>query len=178
MINVDDDIVLKQISEVSAQRIFNSIHASRDHLRPWLPFVDQTQSVKDTRNFIKSVRNNKCLKKDMVFEIWYQEEFAGLIALKEIDYANLKVEVGYWLDKSKTGKGIMIRSCRSIVNYALQELNLNRVSIKIAIGNRKSTAIPVGLDFYQEGIEKNGELINDKFHDLLIFSMLKKDWNG
>lgn len=177
MIKVDDDIILKKISEVSASRIFNSIHQSRDHLRPWLPFVDQTQSVNDTRNFIKSVQNNKCLKKDMVFEIWHLNEFAGLIALKEIDYANLKVEIGYWLDQQKTGKGIMIRSCKCLIDYVFKELKLNRVSIKIAIGNRKSTAIPLGLDFYQEGIEKNGELINNKFHDLLVFSMLKKDWN-
>lgn len=178
MIRVDDGIELKEISEVSATRIFNSIHHSRDHLRPWLPFVDQTKSATDTRNFIKSVKNSKCLKKDKVFEIWHLDEFAGLIALKEIDYANLKVEIGYWLDQQKTGKGIMIKSCRCLVDYAFKKLKLNRVSIKIAIGNGKSTAIPVGLDFYQEGIERNGELINNKFHDLLVFSMLKKDWKG
>lgn len=178
MIKVDDEIILKKITEASARTIFESIDQSRNHLQPWLPFVDQTLSVKDTRNFIRSVLYNKCLKRDKVFEIWHQDEFAGLIALKEIDYANMKVEIGYWLDQSKTGKGIMLKSCKSLISHAFNKLKLNRISIKIAIGNEKSMAIPIALNFYQEGIEKNGEMINNKYNDLLIFSMLKKDWGS
>lgn len=177
-IKVDDEIVLKTLSLTSAQTIFNSIDSSRDHLRPWLPFVDQTLTVSDTRNFIKSILNSKATKKDVVFEIWYFDEFSGLIALKEIDYAYLKVEIGYWLDKSKTGLGIMIRSCKTLINYAFKELKMNRISIKVAIGNEKSTAIPMALDFYQEGVERQGELVNGRFKDLVVFSMLKKDWNN
>ena len=176
-IRVDDEILLKPVSLASAQTIFNSIHSSRNYLRRWLPFVDQTRSSNDTRNFLHSVINSRCIKKDLIFEIWHQEEFAGLIALKEVDYANMKVEVGYWLDLSKIGKGIMVRSCKAIIDYAFNELNLNRITIKVAIGNEKSTAIPIALNFYQEGVERNGELINDTFNDLIIFSMLKKHWN-
>ncbi len=178
MIFVDDEIVLKEITEASAKTIFDSINRSRNHLRPWLPFVDQTRSAKHTRNFIISVLNNKCIKKDKVFEIYHDDEFAGLIALKEIDYTNLKVEIGYWLDHLKTGKGIILRSCKKLIDHAFNDLKLNRVSIKIAIGNEKSTAIPIALNFYQEGVERDGELINNKHHDLLIFSMLKKDWKS
>lgn len=176
-IKVDDELVLKAISLASSRTIFDSINSSRSHLRKWLPFIDQTKSVNDTRSFIKSVLNSNCLKKDLLFEIWHQAEFAGLIALKEIDYANLKLEIGYWLDEGKTGKGIMLRSCQSLISYSFNELNMNRISIKVAIGNEKSTAIPIALDFYQEGIERKGELINNCFNDLLVFSMLKKDWN-
>jgi len=176
-IRVDEEIVLKAIELASAQTIFNSIHSSRHHLRAWLPFVDQTRSVDDTRRFIKSIIHSNCIKKDLIFEIWQQEEFAGLIALKEIDYANRKVEIGYWLDQAKTGKGIMLRSCKAIIDHAFTEIKLNRISIKVAIGNEKSTAIPIALDFYQEGVERNGELVNNNFNDLIIFSMLKKHWN-
>lgn len=176
-IKVDDELVLKPVSLNSAKTIFNSIHSSRDFLRPWLPFVDQTIAVGDTRNFIKSVINSKCPKKDLVFEIWHLDDFAGLAALKEIDFANLKVEIGYWLDQKKTGMGIMLRSCKALINHAFNNLKLNRVVIKVGIGNEKSTAIPLALNFYQEGVERNGELINGQFRDLVVFSMLKKDWS-
>jgi len=175
---VDDEIALKSISLNSAQTIFNSIHSSRASLRRWLPFVDQTRSDSDTRDFIKSVINSKNNKQDHIYEIWHKDQFSGLIALKEIDYANLKVEIGYWLDQIKTGNGIMIRSCIALINHAFNELNLNRVMIKVAIGNEKSTAIPMKLNFYQEGVERQGELINDQFNDLVVFSMLKKDWTN
>lgn len=175
-IKVDDEIRLKPISFDSAQIIFNSIQISRNHLQPWLPFVDQTRSVNDTQYFIKSVLNTRCMKKDMIFEIWYNQIFAGLIALKEVDHANSKTELGYWLDISKTGRGIMVRSCRAVINYAFNKLNLNRVTVKVAIGNEKSVAIPISLNFYQEGVERHGEMVNGEFRDLIVYSMLRKDW--
>jgi len=177
-IKVDEEIVLKPISISSALTIFNSIQSSREHLRPWLPFVDQTQSVNDTREFIRSVIYSKSSKKDVIFEIWHLDQFTGLIALKEIDYANLKTEIGYWLDKNKTGQGIMIRSCKALINYTFDELKLNRIAIKVAIGNEKSNAIPLALNFYLEGVERQGELVSGQPRDLVVFSMLKKDWGN
>ena len=175
-IKVDDDIELRPVKPASAQTIFNSIIASGDHLRRWLPFIENTKSVNDTRRFIKNTLKSSCPKKDLIFEISENRVFAGLISLKEVDRINGKAEIGYWLDVNMTGKGIMIRACRAITDYAFEELDLNRVCIKTAVGNKKSAAIPVNLGFYLEGTEREGEFLNDRFQDLLVYSMLKSEW--
>jgi len=175
-IKVDDKLELRPVTLASAQTIFNSIRRSRDHLQRWLPFVDQTTSVNDTRRFIKTTIKSSCPKKDMIFEIAENNVFAGLISLKEIDHLNAKAEIGYWLDDTMIGKGIMIRSCKALINYAFNELGLNRIFIKIAIGNNKSAAIPLNLGFFPEGTERDGEFLNNKFQDLMVYSMLKHEW--
>jgi len=175
-IKVDDALEIRPVTPASAQTIFNSIIASGDHLRRWLPFIEKTKSVNDTRRFIKNTIKSSCPKKDMIFEISENRIFAGLISLKEVDQINKKAEIGYWLDVNMTGKGIMIRACRAIINYAFDELKLNRVCIKTAVGNNKSAAIPVNLGFYFEGIERKSELLNDKYQDLMVYSMLKSEW--
>ena len=53
-VKVTDEIELKVIEEQHAQEIFNSTEASREYLRKWLPWVDQTRSVADTSAFIAS----------------------------------------------------------------------------------------------------------------------------
>jgi ribosomal-protein-serine acetyltransferase len=176
MIKIDEDIKILPVSLASAKVIFESIHSSSAHLREWLPFVDGTKSVDDTKNFIKSVLNSNCPKRDEIFEIWFENDFAGLIGFKEIDKVNSKLEIGYWLDKKMTGKGIMIRSVKRMIEYSFVELTMNRVMIKVASGNTKSIAIAKKLGFTFEGIEREGEYLNWKFHDLEVYSLLKKDW--
>ena len=177
MIRIDQNLELRPVSLASSGIVFESIHQSRVHLRRWLPFVDATKNVSDTQNFIKSVLRNPCLKQDMVFEIWHSTIFAGLISFKEIDKTNNKLELGYWLDQSMTGKGIMVRSVKKLIDHAFQKMKMNRVMIKVAVGNDKSIAIPKKLGFNFEGVEQAGEFMNGRYQDLEIYSMLTKDWN-
>lgn len=177
-IKVDEELELRTVTPSAAQTIFNSIKRSKGHLGRWLPFVDLTKSVADTRRFIKNTANSRCTKKDMLFQITVRNDFAGLISLKEIDKLNSKAEIGYWLDAAMVGKGIMSRSCKALVDYAFEELALNRIFIKTAVKNKKSAAIPINLGFSKEGIERDGELLNGKFQDLIVFSILKDEWKS
>ncbi|MCF6333952.1 MAG: GNAT family N-acetyltransferase [Draconibacterium sp.] len=52
---------------------------------------------------------------------------------------------------------------------------MNRVQIKVAVGNAKSAAIPKYFGFIFGDIERAGELHNQKYHDLEIYSLLKTD---
>jgi ribosomal-protein-serine acetyltransferase len=53
---------------------------------------------------------------------------------------------------------------------------MNRIQIKVAVGNLKSAAIPHRLGLYFEGIERNGEFHTDRYYDLEVFSILKTEW--
>lgn len=175
-IKIDEDITLKEISSSSPGRIFNAIDRNREYLRKWLPFVDSTQSMKDSEDYVLSVINSDCPKKDMVFEIWFEDDFCGLVGLKEIDHYNRKTELGYWLIESLQGKGIMLRSCRGLIQYAFDALKMNRIQIKCAIGNERSMQIPLRLKFEFEGVEKSGEFVHGKYLDLKTYAILKRDW--
>ena len=86
--------------------------------------------------------------------------------------------MGYWLVEDMQGKGIMMKSCRALLKYAFGELGVNRVEVKCAVENDKSMQIPFRLKFNFEGIERQGEKLYEKFVDLKVFSMLKKEWTS
>jgi len=54
-------------------------------------------------------------------------------------------------------------------------LKLNRIQLKVATSNRKSQQVAQRLGFIQEGIEREGELHNRGFVDLVVFSLLVTD---
>ena len=174
-IKVKPGIHLEAIGVSMAQIIFETIDRDREYLRKWLPFVDITREVSDTEMFIKSMVWQNDHKKDQVYTIWYNMEFAGLIGFKDSDWVNNKTELGYWLAEKMQGKGIVTLCTQALVKYAFNKLGMNRVQLKVAVGNSKSAAIPQRLGFQLEGIERDGELINGTYYDLQIFSLLKSD---
>lgn len=174
-IRVNSKIELETLKLSMTDVIFESIDRDREFLTRWLPFIDFNQKKSDTENFIKSVLNQPGRKRDEVYSIWYNQEFAGLIGFKETDWINRKTELGYWLTKKMQGKGIITSSTQKLLRFAFHKLNMNRVQIKVAVGNSRSSAIPKKLGFKFEGIEREGELHQNKFFDLEVFSLLKSD---
>jgi ribosomal-protein-serine acetyltransferase len=175
-LHVDDTIQLESIQLHYADTIFKAIDRNRSFLRKWLPFVDQTSNVSDTRAFIHSVTGTSSDERDDVYMIWFKGEFAGLIGYKDTDYVNAKTELGYWLIDKFQGKGIMVRSVQKLMDFAFHSLHMNRIQIKVAVGNSSSSAIPKRLNFHFEGIEREGEKHRNRYLDLEVYSFLKKEW--
>lgn len=174
-LHVDDTIQLESIKLIYAETIFTAIDQNRSFLCKWLPFVDQTNNVSDTRAFINSVINKPSGERDEVYLIWFKGEFAGLIGYKDTDRVNAKTELGYWLIEKFQGRGIMVRSVKKMMDFAFRNLNMNRIQIKIAVGNSSSSAIPKRLNFHFEGIEREGEKHMNRYLDLEVYSFLKKN---
>jgi ribosomal-protein-serine acetyltransferase len=175
-IKASEDIVLKKLRPETSPVLFDAINSNRDHLREWLPFVDQTWKVSDTEIFVRSVLGDQGAKKDLIYEIWFRSEFAGLIALKEIDRWNKKTELGYWIIPQFEGKGIITDACRLLIDMAFGTLGMNRIQIKAGVGNARSLRVAERLNFRFEGIERSGEKLNKRYIDLATYSMLRKEW--
>lgn len=174
-LRINDDLRLERVNLSMAETIFNAIDRDRDYLKMWLPFVEFTYQVSDTERYLQRVNEETLNETNEIFSIWLKEEFAGLVGFNHIDHLNKKAEIGYWLAEKMQGKGIITVCIESLISYAFQKLKMNRLTIKVAVGNKKSAAIPQRLGFKSEGIERSGELHGQKFLDLQIYSFLKTD---
>jgi ribosomal-protein-serine acetyltransferase len=138
--------------------------------------VDYTLEITDTQNFIESLTVNET--KDLTFAIYYNEKFVGLVGLKDPDYDNSKVEIGYWISEKFQHLGIITLSCKTLIKYAFEELDFNRIQLKAATKNTKSQKVAERLGFRKEGIERDGELHKRGFVDLVVYGLLKRDFVG
>jgi len=173
-IYIDQQLFLKEIEIEDAEVIFNIINSERDYLGEWLPFIELTNDVTFTQNFIDDYLNTDRL--NVTFSIIYENKIIGIVGLKDTDLDNKKTEIGYWLSEKFQHRGIMTQCCKALISYAFNDLHLNRIQIKVATDNSKSWKIPKRLGFVSEGTERDGELHSRGFVDLLIFSLLKKDY--
>jgi len=175
-IQINSKLRLEAIQLNMSEVIFEAIDQNREFLKKWLPFIEETQHVKHTEEFIRSIATQRGKKKDEVFAIWYNLQFAGLIGFKDTDWINRKTELGYWLVPQMQGKGIITTCVQKLIKVAFEKLGMNRFQIKVACGNEKSTAIPKRLGFQFEGTERQGEFHHGRYFDLEVYSFLKSDY--
>jgi len=175
-IEIDEKLSLREIQVTDAPAIFGIIDSNREYLRQWLPFVDFTHKVSDTESYIKSILVHPHETRELTYVIIYENVIVGLIGFVRSDKANKRTEIGYWLAEEYQGNGIVTTACQTLVDAAFRVLNVNRVQIKVAKENEKSKKIPQRLGFVFEGIERQGEWVNDRFYDLELYSLLRSEW--
>jgi ribosomal-protein-serine acetyltransferase len=171
---VDNKIRIKEITLDDAEAIFRIIDEEREFLREWLPFVDETTDITYTQTFVQTVVESA--SNEFVGIIFYENKLVGLVGMKDSDFENKKTEIGYWLSQPFQHRGIITKSCKALIKFAFNDLDMNRVQIKVATGNHKSQRVAERLGFVREGIEREGELHSHGFVDLIIFGLLKSDF--
>ena len=176
-IKVDDKTSLVLIDDSHADKVFNLINSCRPYLRQWLPWVDSSKSIDNTRDFIKFCRQCYENKFGIDLCIIVDNSIAGLISLHKIDHLNKSATIGYWLSDTFQGLGIMTNACSKLTYYCFATLELNRIEIKCATDNLKSQAIPERLKFKKEGTLRQAEFLNNKFVDQYLYATVRKDWN-
>src|SRR4030095_4285881 len=167
-----ENIRLEPTSELQASQLFAAIDNNRVQLSEFLPWVDGIQTVVDLKEYLKNAEILCQQKKEASFAIIFENVAVGRIGLHHLNLQNKIGAIGYWLSKEAQGKGIILESCKALINYGFQHLGLHRIEIKTAVTNFKSQAIPEKLNFVKEGVLRQAEFVNNQFLDLFLYSMI------
>lgn len=175
-IRIDEELQLALLEKRHAARIFELTDKGRNYLKQWLPWVDFTKTVADSEHFIQTARQQYIQNNGFQLAIVYKNEIVGVIGLHYIDWGNERTSIGYWLGEGYQGKGIMTRATAGLTTYCFEELQLNRVEIRVVPTNYKSRAIPLRLGYKLEGVLRQNEKLNGEFFDHEMYSMVKNEW--
>lgn len=174
--NVDTQINIELLQQKDKLDLFNLIDNNRNHLREWLVWVDKRKSPQDFETIIPAWISNYANNNGFDAGIRFNGELVGMIALHYIDWKNKETSIGYFISEKAQGNGIVTKCIKAIMKYLFEDLNINRIEIQVAANNLKSLAIPKRLGFTQESIKHDGQWLYDHYEDLIIFRMLKREW--
>ena len=175
-IKVSDNLSLKLHQEEDAEAVFKLVDLNREYLRPWLPWVDSTISADDTRKFIQECQSGFESKEKADFGVMFDGVWIGSMGFHTIKSNSGWAEIGYWLSKDYTGRGIMTSCVRVMIDYGFNELGLHRIQIQCDSDNIQSKLIPERLGFKLEGVIRENCQKNGKYSDGLIYGLLKTEW--
>ncbi|MFQ4140739.1 GNAT family protein [Chlorogloeopsis sp. ULAP02] len=87
-----------------------------------------------------------------------------------------QAEIGYELARVYWQKGIMIEALRAMINWGFHQLGLNRIEAMVMVENIASVKLLGNLGFVEEGILREYGFWKGQFHDLKVFSLLKREY--
>lgn len=175
-LKVDQEIEIQLIELHHAEELFRLVDSNRQHLRKWLPWVDNIFSPYQYHSIIPMWLQQFANNNGFNAGIRFNGTLVGGIGFHQMDWTNSQTSLGYYLSQNAQGYGIMTRAVTALVNYAFYQLKLNRIEIRCGERNLKSRAIPEKLGFIEEGLIREGEKLHSGFHNLIVYGMLSKEW--
>jgi len=156
--------------------LFTLVEENRAYLRSWLPWLDQSITADDSKNFLRSCLQGFTAKTQLNTMMYLKDELIGIAGYHEFNHANHYGEIGYWLAEKHNGKGFMTATVKKLIEIGFEQYDLNRIVIRAASGNKKSQAVAKRLNFTNEGTARQAAHNYGVYHDLKIYSLLKSEW--
>lgn len=176
-VTLEGDIELALCGVPHAPKLFAMMERNREALGKWLPWIHSTHSIADVVTFLAEAQQQYDAGDGFHAGIFVQGELAGFIGLHRIDWANQRVELGYWLDQQHSGRGIMTAAVRGVVGLCFEHYRLHRVEIRCGVENTASCAIAERLGFRLEGTLRHAQWIMGRPVDLRLYSKLAYEWS-
>jgi RimJ/RimL family protein N-acetyltransferase len=101
--------------------------------------------------------------------------FLGLAALVDLDREGRQAEAGYIVAPQARGRGIAARAVRLLTDWALNELGLERVELRITADNTPSIRVAERSGFVREGLLRSVHFKQELRADLVVYSRLARD---
>lgn len=86
--------------------------------------------------------------------------------------------LGYDLAQAYWRRGVMSEALRLVIHFGFHAVGLNRIQALVMPGNTASAELLRKLGFTEEGLLRDYAFFKGKFQDLLVFSILKREWPG
>lgn len=105
----------------------------------------------------------------------FKMDEAGYLVVSDIR-AGINAAIHYAVWKKDYPMRSIINAGKEIIDWLFDELKVNRVTSAIPSFNKSTTRLVTILGFRYEGAIRSSFLSHEKFYDVLIYGLLKSEW--
>jgi [ribosomal protein S5]-alanine N-acetyltransferase len=139
--------------------------------------TEKTLSLSDEKKWIRSELKNYGLKKpkNYVMAITFDGAIIGCIGAANIDYKNMKCEIGYWIGKDYWGKGYCVNAIRDFTAFLFERFKFNRIEAHPFAFNKRSQRVLEKSGFKLEGKRRNSIIKFGILLDDMVYAKIRND---
>jgi diamine N-acetyltransferase len=106
-----------------------------------------------------------------------KDKSIGTVQLTNIHPINRSAEYSIMIgDKTYWGQGAGLEATKEILRHGFNDLHLNRIYLTVLVENTRAIKLYAKTGFIEEGREREAIFKNGRFHDLVLMSVLRKDF--
>ncbi|GAB4542297.1 MAG: GNAT family protein [Anaerolineae bacterium] len=134
-------------------------------------------SMPDEEDWYRAVREDAS---QMVFAIETEAgQHIGNLGLMRLNWKDRSAELGIVIgNKSQWGKGYAQDAIQTLLNFAFEEMNLNRIYLRVYAGHTAAITVYRKCGFVEEGRLREETYSEGRYHDMLVMGILKREFEG
>lgn len=103
------------------------------------------------------------------------KEIIGSCGFNQIDFQNLRAEIGGEMATEYWGKNIAMEAFCNIVKFGLEVMNLHSIEAKVSPDNRGAIFLLEQCGFEKEAHYRDRIYFNGRFLDMAVYTLIKGD---
>src|SRR3954452_22264412 len=133
-------LILTPVESSDAAELCLAVDGSRDHLARWLPWVPFNFDPAANQRFTDACASDWDAGRAVRFTVRERDGRAlvGIVGLEACVHLHRSCELGYWLRKEATGRGLMTEASRAAVDFAFHQMGAHRIRVAAATENYRS----------------------------------------
>ena len=172
-------IVLRPYREEDAAAVFAAIEESREHLRPWVGWVDRYTTLEQTRAYCRRCAASWQDRTDLSTGIFdaATARLLGGAGLHQPNWARGTFEISCWLRASAAYRGYGTEALRLLADLAFATLEAKMIKLFADARNEPTRRLAAKCGYVFKGSVRNGYSAPDgQTVDLLVYRLTPDDW--
>jgi ribosomal-protein-serine acetyltransferase len=170
-------LLLVPLDASEGAELWEAVDGSRWHLERWLPWVPFNSSPDASMRYAEACAVDWDAGRAARFAVRDRgsNELLGVVGLDSCVHLHRASELGYWLRREYTGRGLMTEAASACLDFAFQRMGMHRVRCAAATDNAPSLRVIARLGFRFEGIAREAEWVGSRWLDHALFAKLATD---
>ncbi|WP_200308830.1 GNAT family N-acetyltransferase [Streptomyces adelaidensis] len=174
----DDGAELRPLEPWHAEEFLAHLEGGRDFINQYVPFGSTATDVPGARAVLQRYADMRAADTGFLHGIWLDGRLVGGVLFLNFDAENANCEVGCWLEPAGTGRGLVTRAMRILLDWAVDVRGIHRVEWMAASGNEPSLNVARRLGMSRDGVQRERYPHRGVRHDLEIWSVLAPEWRA
>lgn len=166
---------LRPFTDADADVLF-ALHSNAYVLRYWdsPPWTDPVRAM----SFLATCRQMAEEDRGVRVAIDRQSDgsFIGWCTVSQWSSAFRSASLGYCFDEAAWGHGYATEAAGSLLQWAFDTLDLNRVQAETDTRNLGSARVLEELGFLREGTKREDCIVNGDVSDTWVYGLLRREW--
>ena len=174
-----DDVALVLRTPAIADQLHALIVANLERLARWEPWAVGNPTLESTRGSVEAAGRawlaGSALPMAIAVRVGGIWRLVGSVGLR-IDGQRRTADIGFWIDGSYEGRGLVTRAVTAVLDEAFGPLGLEKVTLHAEVANDRSRALARRLGFVEEGVLRAAIAFPDERRDDVAYGLLAAEW--
>ncbi|MFJ3824720.1 GNAT family N-acetyltransferase [Streptomyces nodosus] len=174
----DDGAVLRPLEPWHAEEFLAHLDRGRDFINEHIPFGAAARDVESARKVLRTYADKRAADDGGLHGLWLDGKLVGGVLFRVFDAAGGNCEVGCWLEPAATGRGLVTRAMRVLIDWAIEERGIHRVEWHASSANTASVTVARRLGLTLDGVLRESFLYRGVRQNTEVWSVLAPEWRA